>query len=230
MRLPKLSVPDGTIEALKWLAMILMLLDHTNKYFYAEKLPYIFNVARLSMPLFVFVLAYNLARPGTLESGGYHRTMKRLLLFGALATPAYIGLGVMFAGWWPLNIMFALLVITLTIYMLEQRTITGYIIALIVFLAGGSSVEFWWPAITLGLAVWWYCKTPRLMPILLAVVALASLRIINGNYWAFTFIPVAVAACFINIPMPRYQWVFYLFYPFHITMLWALIKFGPELI
>lgn len=230
MQLPKLIVKDGTIEALKWLALVLMTLDHTNKYVFAEKLPYLFEAGRIVMPLFVFVLAYNLARPGGMERGVYLRTIKRLALFGMLATPAFIGLGGLLAGWWPLNIMFALLVMTFSIYMLDRRTIDGYIVAGIVFIVAGSSVEFWWPGIAIGIAVWSYCKTPNLGSIFIAIVALAALRIINGNDWALAVIPIAVLGCFVTVPMPRFQWAFYIFYPFHLSVLWAITKAGTAII
>ena len=68
----------------------------------------------------VFVLAYNLVRPGTFERGAYPRTMKRLALFGAVASVPFIALGGLFAGWWPLNVLFTLLVITATLYLVER--------------------------------------------------------------------------------------------------------------
>lgn len=226
MQLPKLLVKDGTIEALKGLALVLMTLDHINKYLFAEKQPFIFEAGRLTMPLFVFVLAYNLARPGIRERGGFIRTIKRLALFGILATPAFIGLGGLVAGWWPLNIMFALLVMTLTIYMMDRRTIGSTIAASCVFIVGGSSVEFWWPGITIGIAIWSYCKTPSLSAIMIAVAALAATRVINGNYWALASIPIIVLACFVAVPMPRFQWTFYIFYPLHLSVLWVITKAG----
>jgi len=57
-----LLLADGTAEALKWLALVLMVLDHVNKYLYNDALLWVFPIARLSFPLFGFVLAYNLAR------------------------------------------------------------------------------------------------------------------------------------------------------------------------
>ena len=226
MQLPKLLLKDGTIEALKWLALVLMVLDHTNKYVFAEKLPYIFEAGRIVMPLFVFVLAYNLARPGALKHGVYIRTIKRLGLFGILATPAFIGLGGLVSSWWPLNIMFALLVMTTTICLLDSHTIGGNIVAGIVFIIGGSSVEFWWPSIAIGVAVWSYCKTPSLHSIFIAIAALAALRVINGNDWALAVIPIAVLSCFVTVPMPRFQWAFYIFYPLHLSVLLAITKTG----
>lgn len=226
MQFPKLLVTDGTIEALKGLALVLMTLDHINKYLFAEKLPFIFEAGRLAMPLFVFVLAYNLARPGTKERGGFIRTIKRLTLFGTLATPAFIGLGGLVAGWWPLNIMFALLVMTLTLYLMERRTIGSTIAAACVFIVGGSSVEFWWPGITIGIAIRSYCKAPSLSAIIIAIAALAATRVINGNDWALASIPVVVAACFVDVPMTRFQCVFYIYYPLHLWVLWAITKAG----
>ncbi len=226
MQLPKLLVKDGTIEALKGLALVLMTLDHINKYLFAEKLPFLFEASRLAMPLFVFVLAYNLARPGTRERGGFIRTIKRLALFGTLATPAFIGLGGLVVGWWPLNIMFALLVMTLTLYLIERHTIGSTIAAACVFIVGGSSVEFWWPGITIGTAIWLYCKAPSLSAIMIAIAALAATRVINGNYWALASIPVVVLACFVDVPMPRFQWAFYIFYPLHLWVLWGITRAG----
>lgn len=66
--------------------------------------------------------------------------------------------------------MFALLVITATLYVIEYRTVGGYFTAAVVFLVGSAFVEFWWPAVLFGLAVWWYCKRPGLMPLTLSLV------------------------------------------------------------
>ena len=75
-----LRVADGTLEALKWLALVLMALDHTNKFLFKEKLPVLFEMGRLAMPTFAFVLAYNLTRPGAFAAGAHVRTMGRLKL------------------------------------------------------------------------------------------------------------------------------------------------------
>jgi hypothetical protein len=104
----RLVVTDGTLEALKWLGMVLMALDHVNKYLLGESSAVLFNLGRMVMPLFGFVLMYNLARPGALAAGVHVRVMRRLLAFGALSTPAFAAL----VGWWPLNILFMLLLST----------------------------------------------------------------------------------------------------------------------
>jgi hypothetical protein len=201
-----------------------MVADHINKYLLHDASHKLFNCGRIAMPLFVFVLAYNLARPDSLKSGAQIRTMKRLALFGLLATPPFMALGGLLAGWWPLNILFALLSLTAIIYYLEQQTIIGYLIACAVFIAGGSSVEFWWPVLAFGIAVWWYCKTPQLSALIIAMVALLLLRLINGNDWALAALPVLFLSTAINIPMPRYQWLFYYFYPVHLSLLWILVR------
>ena len=72
--------------------------DHINKYLFNETLPFLFETGRMAMPLFVFVLAYNLARPGIYESGAYLRIMTRLTIFGLRASPAFIALGGLLEG------------------------------------------------------------------------------------------------------------------------------------
>jgi hypothetical protein len=220
--LPRLAIPDGSLEALKWLALVLMTGDHVDKYLFNGTIAVLFDAGRVALPLFVFVLAYNLARPDALERGVYLRTMKRLALFGVLATPAFIALGGLLAGWWPLNIMFALLAITAMLYLVERRTVGGYVAAAAVFLVAGSSVEFWWPALAFGIAVWWYCKRPGWMPLVLALAALAALWFINGNLWALVAVPVVLTASLVNLRMPRLRWVFYGYYPLHLFALWLI--------
>jgi len=71
-------IADDTLEALKWLALLLMTGDHVNKYLVNGTLPWLFNAGRVTLPLFVFVIALHLARPDILERGAYPPTMKRL--------------------------------------------------------------------------------------------------------------------------------------------------------
>src|SRR5277367_1315087 len=69
------AMADGSLEAIKWAALVLMLFDHVNKYLFAEKLPVIFQCGRIVMPMFGFVLAYNLARPDAFAKGVHGRMM-----------------------------------------------------------------------------------------------------------------------------------------------------------
>ena len=45
-----------------------------------------------------------------------------------------------------------------------------------------------------------------------AVIALLLLQLINGNYWAWAALPTLFISTNVNIPMRRYQWLFYYFY------------------
>ena len=83
--LPRLVLADGTVEALKWFALLLMTGDHVNKYLFNGTIDWLFDAGRLCLPIFVFVLAYNLARPGVFERGAYPRTMKRMAHVGRFA-------------------------------------------------------------------------------------------------------------------------------------------------
>ena len=217
-----LRVSDGTIEALKWIGLVLMTGDHANKYLFNATLPGLFEAGRLCLPIFVFVLAYNLARPGTLASGAYLRTLKRLAIFGALASTPFMALGGLLAGWWPLNVLFTLLVVTATLYRVEQGGPANIAGAVAVFLIGGSSVEYGWPAVAFGLAVWWYCKRPSVLPLLLGLLACSALWFINRNGWAFAALPLLLVASRINLRVPRLRWALYAYYPLHLAALWLI--------
>ena len=65
--LPRPMVADGTLEALKGLALLLMSADHVNKYLLNGTVPALFDAGRLALPDFTFVLACNLGRPASSE-------------------------------------------------------------------------------------------------------------------------------------------------------------------
>ncbi len=217
MILPHLILSDGTAEALKWLGLILMTGDHINKYLFNGTLPVLFETGRLALPLFVLILAYNLARPHTLEYGAYRRTMIRLAIFGGIATPAFIALGGhRFGGVWPLNIMFTLLAFTATACLVEKGRI---LIAILVFLVGGGLGEFLWPAIAFGLAIWSYRKRPSWIAAVVVVISCATLWFINHNMWALAALPVILLATRFDLRVPRLRLLFYGYYPLHLALL-----------
>jgi hypothetical protein len=217
---PRLALSSGSIEALKWLALILMTLDHVNTFLYNGKFPALFNIGRIAMPIFGFVLAYNLARPDALEAGVYERTMKRLALFGVVATPVFVAL----VGWLPLNIMFTLLLAAATLYLLEQNERWRVIAALLLLAVGGGLVEFQWFGVLYCVAVWLYCKHPTWLRLSIWIASAASLYAINRNLWALAALPLIFAVSRLDLRMPRLRHVFYVYYPAHLAVLWMSTK------
>lgn len=220
--MPRLVVSSGTLEALKWLGLILMTLDHINKHFFNAKLPGVYEAGRLCMPVFGFVLAYNLARPGALLRGTHLHAMKRLALFGLLASPFYIGLGSLSWGWWPLNIMFMLFLATGLIYLIEVGGTYRLVVAGALYFIAGFFVEFWWFALGICLTAWWYCKSPNKLALILFVASIASLYLVNKNSWALAALPLICLAPLVDLKIPRIRYLFYFYYPSHLAVLLAI--------
>lgn len=221
---PALTVNSGTLEALKWLALLLMTLDHVNKHLLHASVHELFAAGRLALPLFGFVLGYNLARPGALASGAYSRTARRLALFGSIATVPFIALGGLGWGWWPFNIMATLLVATLCAWLIEVGGPVRLALAGVVFIVGGALVEFWWPGLAACLLAWAYCRRPSWVTLALWVGALACLYVINRNLWALATLPLIIAAGQMELNVPRVRLGFYLYYPAHLAVLWSLAQ------
>lgn len=219
--LPALTFSDGTLEALKWLGLVLMTLDHVNKYLLHSEAVLLFDLGRVVMPIFAIVLAYNLARPGAFDRAAYPRVMHRLAVAGVLATLPFIALSGLGWGWWPLNIMFTLLVATGVMY-LSQRGTVGRVLAVGLFVIGGAFVEFWWPALAIAVGAWSYFRRPNWMALFFAVIGLVALFYINKNLWALAALPLFMLASRVDLAVPRLRWIFYAFYPLHLAGIWLV--------
>lgn len=209
-----LHIADGTLEALKWIALILMTGDHINAYLFDWRYRALYDVGRLVMPIFGFVLAYNLARPSCTPEV-MNRIIKRLLGYGLLAVPAYIHLH----GYWPFNILITLALFVFIVRCLQLPQQRYTVLAMVAFALGGVFVEFWWFALALCLASWWFCKSPNWFSGLAMLATTASLAMVNHNYYAMLSLPVLVGASQLAIQMPRRPRWFYLYYPVHLTVL-----------
>lgn len=212
-----LDIPDGTLEAVKWLALLLMLADHINKYVLNSMYAAIFDAGRLAMPLFVMVFGINLARANI----DYKRIIKRLFFFGVLSTPPFIAVGGTWAGWWPLNILFTLLAITIIVFCYDKHSEQ---LAFFVFLLSGFFVEFFHPALIIGLGAWAYWKKPSIAASIAVVFGLSLLWVVNRNFWALVALPLLIGLGRVNFGLKRNKWLFYGFYPAHLSLIWMLFE------
>lgn len=217
-----LKVSDGTLEALKWLALVLMTLDHINKYLFNEKLPHVFELGRVAMPLFACVLAYNLARPDALSSGVLNRITTRLTLWAAVASVPFIALGSLSWGWWPLNILATLALASCIVWLTELGGTTRMVLATALFALGGLIVEFWWPGVATVLLARNYVQKPTTARLIAFVLALASLWFINQTGWALAALPILYFATRVNVRVPRVKHLFYAYYPAHLAVLYVI--------
>jgi hypothetical protein len=220
--LPSLTLSDGSLEALKWLGLVLMTLDHVNKYLLHAAVLVLFDAGRTVMPIFAIVLAYNLARPGTLERGVYPRVMTRLALVGAVAALPFVALGGLGWDWWPLDVMATLLVAAGVMYLIERGSAARVVGAVALFVIGGALVEFWWPALAIAVGAWSYFRRPNWPALVFALCGLAALYVINKNLWAFAVLPLILVAARTDPPVPRLRWAFYAFYPLHLVVIWLV--------
>lgn len=227
----RFTVNDGALEAIKWLALILMIGDHVNKYLLGGQVHVLYAAGRLVFPLFAFVFAYNLARPATLAGGAYGRAIKRLAAVAAVASVPFLALGGLLYGWWPLNILASFLVSAGVMYLAERGGAARLSLAALLFLGGGLVVEFWWPGIAMTLAAWCFARRQSAAALAVWVIATASLGCIpwllarvpmSLSLWSLAAFPVIALAARMPLRLPRLRWAFYAAYPAHLAVLWLV--------
>ncbi len=221
--LPPLVLPDGTLELLKWLAVVLMTIDHINKYLLGFSQPWMFYLGRLAMPIFTAVLAYNLARPGAFEKGLFQRTFRRLVLFGLISTPTFVAIGSTYDdSLWPLNIMFLFAAIVACVWLIELDDIGAKTLMVVIFAVMGLLAEYLWFGIGFGIAVWYYSKRPSWTAAIFGILFCATLNLFNNVYWSLLALPILFLAPRIKLRLPRLRLAFYAYYPLHLAVLWWL--------
>lgn len=222
--LPSLKITSGTLEAMKWLAMLAMTIDHINRIFWNTSSYTALSIGRLAMPLFAFIFAYNLARPEALAHGTYGRAFKRLILFGLLATPAYMAMRYL-QHIYPFNIMFSFFIAALCMFLYEKGGVDNIILAVFLFFIGGVFVEYNWQGIAFCLSCWFYCKKPSLTALIASVFFCVFIARFNGNNWALASFPIIFLATKLDLTFPRIPYFFYAYYPLHLTVLVLLSKY-----
>lgn len=217
-----LPARSGTLEALKWIALICMLGDHIDAALFDRSLPFLGELGRIAFPLFAYVLGANLAREVPQWESMYRRIATRLLVFALVATP-FSALAFARYDLLPLNVLFTLAASVGLVWCIRRNDVRAAIVGSLVFLGAGAVVEFWWAGLLLVVAAWAFHARPGAASYACALLALAGLWFVNQNFYALAAVPVVWLVGMIAPRVPRYRWAFYVFYPAHLAVL-ALLR------
>jgi hypothetical protein len=227
--LPLLRLSDGQLEALKWLALVSMLVDHFGRYAFGLGTDsWAFSVGRLAFPLFAFVLASNLARPGERVHRAW-RTSRRLAIWAVVsALPSWWARD----AWLPVNVLVTLAISAGLCGVLEARwsplsqafaCVGGVTLALV--------AEFSFPGVLFVVCLQRALAGGSSAALLLAASMLALTAGVNMSFGGATAavltmasLPVVLAARFGSCDPRRIKWAFYLTYPLHLLAIGILAR------
>ena len=231
------SINNNALTALKIFGIIAMVIDHYNKFANPNYSEIMFNIGRTALPIFAFVIAFNLSR---MDVSRIPAMIFRLVVFGVISIPAYTAMGgTISMGWWPLNILFTLAASAGVVYFAKKPGGSDFsrglykLIAFIIFIVAGASVEFFWPAIALVffLSKIFEDKNRRhsinVFAITSVALSLYFIGTINGNWWhvaSLLIIPLILYSKNWIPKLPRMKFAFYSFYPAHLLFIWAITQ------
>lgn len=211
---------SGSLEALKWAAVFFMVLDHVNLHLLNQAYPGMYELGRLALPLFVFVLSYNLAQAD--GENVLNRTLSRLIPISVIAILPHAELNFDRSGLVPLNILFTLGSGIAVVALLEHSHKWGGVAAGLLFLGMGSVVEYGWVGIGLFVSAWLLFKKTTMLAMITTATLLVLLGYLyNGSQWALMSIPMFLLGFWVRAPVPRLRGALYFFYPAHLVVIAA---------
>jgi len=216
----RFRLPDGALEALKWIALLSMVVDHVNGYVFQDRFVLAQAFGRLSFPLFALVLGYNLARrdPPSLAA-----VAQRLAIGGLVAQPFF---ALMVNSAWRFNIFFTFLAALGVIALARQpASVRRNAMLLLLFIGAGVIVDYFWYGIAIAVASYHYSRTQTIgaAGILLATLGALTLFLFLAIGWpalaGLLTIPLTWYAQGLKVSIRRRPWLFYAFYPLHLAAL-----------
>ncbi len=225
----KTNIEPANLEVLKYIAMISMIFDHTNLFLYGGKLPYFYEIGRLAMPLFCFTFAYALGFRAKEKNGVPIGSLAtniavKTLSNGVLSVFLFYFLSTATSSWHPLNIMFLFSTFAFLIYYVETKPldINRFYLSVIIFIACGALVDYFWIGLLFCFAAYYYGKTNQFWSLTLLLISALFLCWLNDNFYAlfaFLFIWIASHA---KLKITRVRNLFYILYPAHLIVLCTL--------
>ncbi|MFN3199760.1 MAG: TraX family protein [Bradymonadia bacterium] len=217
----------STLEPLKWLALITMVIDHLGKTLWPEAMAPMHAAGRLAFPLFVYIMGIRLAVKPHLDIV----YLRRLPLWALLAQPAYV----LISGTHQGNILCLLLCGALMHWGIRHTGRWQGIAALVAGTAGAWWCEYgpggaWIPTIIAAT----YRRDAVMAAMLcgpLAFVAQLPMAssMLPWNMWALMASGVVLASAQVQLTLPRInRWFFYAFYPGHLYLLYGLMWWEVE--
>jgi len=227
------AISDKGMQNAKWLAIVLMVLDHINAYICYQRYPWMHQVSRLVMPIFALIIAANLCRDNDVSlTGRAGRVLKRLLVFGCLAAiPAYF---LFRQNHWTIqaNVLLGYAVGILLVYGVQRASQLwpshSVLVSLMVgittcaFFFLGLYLEFLWFAPLLVLLGWgWYGrgKWSEFCGIQIFFVLGVSGYMLAQNVITLLAPCIIIGAGLLPFTLPRISKFFYWFYPVHLAVI-----------
>ena len=208
--------------ALKILAVLSMLIDHIGYVFFPTE--YIYRIiGRIAMPIFAFQIAIGFDHTTNRE-----KYIFRMLLFAIVSQIPYQLITSIHGDNFSLNIGFTFLFALLLLYSLENiKPIFLKITTIIpiIFLAYFLNYDYWLYGVALVIIFFYSIKKPYIMIPLVFLVTSIYVLYKNSPFQLYSFVALAPLLFFNGKKGPSLKWLFYVFYPLHMLILYAIKLF-----
>ena len=222
-----MSFSDGQLEALKWIALASMFLDHFGRHLLGwGQETWVFALGRIAFPLFALVLALNLAREGD-RAARSARTARRLALWCAVSVLPSI-----WARGDPslVNVLGTLGLGAALCWAIASPAPMAWRAAVCLAVTVASQwVEFGLPGVFVIPAIYLWCMQRQPEAALLALVFFLLTVWLNTSFggWSgllgtLAVLPIAWGVSRLALSVPRLRLAFYLVYPLHLALIGVL--------
>jgi len=225
------ALTDGQLEALKWIALASMFLDHFGRHLLGwGQDTWVFAGGRIAFPLFAFVLGMNLARAGD-QAGRSARVARRLGLWAGISVfPSVLARGDPHV----LNVLATLaLGAALCWTLASDRAVPLRLAACVAIALASQHVEFGLAGVFLVAAVYVWRNDGQAGSALLAAVLFLAVGWLNAFFGGaaallgtLACVPIAWAVSRLPVHAPRLKLAFYLVYPLHLGLIGLLKALG----
>ena len=231
-----------TAFALKLIAIIAMLFDHSSFLFYGRYFSWMRCVGRIAFPIFAFQICQ-----GFLHTKNLKKYYLRLIIFALISEIPYAWFTYTFLNKISINIIFTLIVGLLCINIFDYFktiskdknkimqsyyfTISLLLVFCISIIAEKLKFDYGYYGILLIFFFYLFNNNKILMNLstILLTLIFFTPRLIESNfhiYYIYLLICTLIPLVFINLYNGKkgkdFKWMFYIFYPLHLTLICIL--------